>query len=76
LECIQSKATKMIHGMEGLFYEDRLRELGLYSRGNRRLQDDLIAAFQYLKGSYSKEGDRLFSRVCSSRTGEMISSSK
>ena len=24
-------------------------------------------AFQYLKGSYSKEGDRLFSRVCSDR---------
>ena len=25
-------------------------------------------AFQYLKGSYRKEGDRLFSRVCSNRT--------
>ena len=26
-------------------------------------------AFQYLKGSYRKEGDRLFSRVCCDRTG-------
>ena len=28
----------------------------------------MIAAFQYLKGSYRKEGDRLFSRVCGDRT--------
>ena len=26
----------------------------------RRLQGDLIPAFQYIKGSYRKEGDRLF----------------
>jgi len=25
-------------------------------------------AFQYLKGSYRKEGDRLFSRVCGDQT--------
>ena len=34
----------------------------------RRLQGDLIAAFQYLKGSYGKGGDRLFSRYCCDRT--------
>jgi len=28
----------------------------------------LIAACQYLKGSYRKEGHRLFSRVCGDRT--------
>ena len=28
----------------------------------------MIAACQYLKGSYRKEGDRLFSRVCGGRT--------
>jgi len=33
----------------------------------RRLQGDLIAAFQYLKGAYKKDGDRLFSRVRSNR---------
>ena len=27
-----------------------------------------MVAFQYLKGSYRKEGDRLFSRVCGDRT--------
>ena len=66
--CIQNKATKIIPEMEHLSYEDRLRELELFSLEKRRLQCDLIAAFQYLKGSYRKEGDRLFSRVCGDRT--------
>jgi len=33
----------------------------------RRLRGDLIAAFQYLKGAYRKDGDGLFARVCSDR---------
>ena len=49
---------------------DRLREPGLFSLEKTRLQGDMIAAFQYLKGSYRKEGDRLFNRVCGDRTRE------
>jgi len=29
----------------------------------RRLQGDLIVAFQYLKGAYKQEGEQLFMRV-------------
>jgi len=54
----------MIRGLKSLCCEERLRELGLFSLEQRRLQRDLIVAFQYLKGAYKKDEDRLFSRVC------------
>jgi len=58
----------MIRGLEYLSYEDRLRELGLFSLEYRRFQGDFIAAFQYLKGAYWKDGERLFTMAWSDRT--------
>ncbi|PKU41561.1 hypothetical protein llap_8136 [Limosa lapponica baueri] len=67
LERVQRRATKTIRSLEHLSYEDRLRELRLFSLEKRKLRGDIIAAFQYLKGAYRKDGEGLFTRECSNR---------
>ena len=68
LERVQRRDTKMIGGLEHLSYEDRMRELGLFSLEKRRLWGDLTAAFQYPKGDYKQEGNELLTRVDSDMT--------
>jgi len=54
----------MFRCLEHLSYEDRFRELSLFSLEKRKLQGNLITAFQHFKEDYKQ----LFTHIDSDRT--------
>ncbi|XP_051873382.1 RNA-directed DNA polymerase from mobile element jockey isoform X2 [Pristis pectinata] len=68
LERVQRRFTRMIPGMKGLKYDERLSALGLYSLEYRRMRGDLVATFKMLTGKDRVDVARLFPLVGVSRT--------
>ena len=60
LEGVQRRATKMISGFEGKRYEERLKELGMYSVERRFVRGDMIQVFKIFKSVDNIEINKFF----------------
>lgn len=72
LEQVQRRVTKIIRELEQLFFEERLRELGIFSLEKKRLWKDLTATFQYLTGPIRKTEKDFLPKSCNDRTTGMV----
>ena len=60
LEKVQRRFTKMIKGMKGKSYEERLQRMNLWSLEGRRNRQDLIEVFKICKGLSRIRSEELF----------------
>ena len=60
LERVQRRATKLAHGLQDKTYQERLKDLNMYSMEERRDRGDMIETFKYIKGNQQgKRGENI-----------------
>ena len=68
LERVQRRFTKMVEGMEGRSYEQRLKALGMTTLDYRRHREQLIQVFKIMSGYYDVDYRAFFEKTRSERT--------
>ena len=63
LEQVQQRAINIVKGLQHMMYEERLKDLSLFSLENRKLNGDIILFFSSLLGDHRQDGVKLFSEV-------------
>ena len=60
----------MIKGLKHLLYEERLRDLELFSLEKRKPSGDFLTLYKYLMGGNQVDGARIFSTVPNNKTSK------
>ena len=67
-ERVQKRFTRMLPGLDGLSYKERLDRLGLFSLERRRLRGELIEVYKIMRGIDQLDSQYLFPKVGESKT--------
>jgi len=67
IESVRRRATILVTGMQGLQYNERLKQLGLMRLERRRVRSDLIQTFKIMNGEYDLNHDLFFQLECGRR---------
>ena len=68
IENVQRRATRLLHGLKGLNYTQRMKELGLPSLQYRRSRADMVEVFKIIKNIDKCDKNKLFTIQQSVRT--------
>ena len=62
-ERVQKIFTRMLPGLDGLSYKERLDRLGFLSLERRRLRGDLVEFYKIMRGTDQLDSQYLFPKV-------------